>query len=206
MTTTRPYRGVSALDRRAERRQRLLDAGLELLGTRGAAGVSIAELCAAAGLTKRYFYEGFTSYDEFAAAVVAEAADLFAERVTKAVADLGASSTRATTAAMVRTLVDDRRLVRLLVVEPFGAGGSLVDQRRLLILRAVEDGLELAPPRSARAGSEDERRFRAHAVAGAVSEVLVAWFAGAFTLSEERLVDLVAELCDRMIDPKRPGR
>ena len=171
MTVTRSYRGVSAADRRTERRARLVAAGIELLGTRGAAGVSIAEVCAEAALTKRYFYEGFASYEEFAAAVVAEAADIFADRVGKLVADSVELTSRVTTAAMVRTLVGDPRLVRLLVVEPFGADGSLADQRRLLILRAVEDGLVLAP-RSRRVGTPGpEQRFIAHAVAGAVTEV-----------------------------------
>ena len=55
----RPYRGVSATDRRDQRRQRLIDAGLQLFGTRGIAAVGIVDVCAEAGLTKRYFYENF---------------------------------------------------------------------------------------------------------------------------------------------------
>src|SRR6202035_2219353 len=65
----RPYRGVSATDRRQQRRQRLIDAGLQLFGTLGVAGVGIVDVCAEAGLTKRYFYENFASIDTLADAV-----------------------------------------------------------------------------------------------------------------------------------------
>src|ERR1700689_2717320 len=65
----RPYRGVSATDRHHQRRQRLIDAGLQLFGTRGIAAVGIVDVCAEAGLTKRYFYENFASIDALAEAV-----------------------------------------------------------------------------------------------------------------------------------------
>jgi len=65
----RPYRGVSATDRRDQRRQRLIDAGLQLFGTRGVAAVGIVDVCGEAGLTKRYFYENFASIDALAEAV-----------------------------------------------------------------------------------------------------------------------------------------
>ena len=45
----RLYRGVSAAERRAERRERLLEAGLELFGTRGYADSSIRAISAQAG-------------------------------------------------------------------------------------------------------------------------------------------------------------
>ena len=65
----RPYRGVSAADRRHQRREQLIEAGLQLFGTRGIAAVGIVDVCAEAGLTKRYFYENFASIDALAEAV-----------------------------------------------------------------------------------------------------------------------------------------
>ena len=47
----RGYGGRSAAERRAERRERLLAAGLELFGTRGYAATSIERLCAAASVS-----------------------------------------------------------------------------------------------------------------------------------------------------------
>src|SRR4029077_5184552 len=58
-TPQRAYGGVSAEDRIAARRAKLLDAGLELFGTRGYATTGVKDVCREAGLTDRYFYESF---------------------------------------------------------------------------------------------------------------------------------------------------
>lgn len=58
---TRPYGGVKAEARRQERRQRLLAAGLEVFGHRGYHHTTVRNICDAAGLTERYFYESFKS-------------------------------------------------------------------------------------------------------------------------------------------------
>lgn len=58
-TVTRPYGGVKAEARRQDRRQRLLAAGLEVFGHRGYHHTTVRDICDAAGLTERYFYESF---------------------------------------------------------------------------------------------------------------------------------------------------
>src|SRR5580658_5813784 len=60
----RRYRGLSVEERREQRRERLLAAGLELFGTDGYAGSSIRAISAAAGLNSRYFYESFSSRED----------------------------------------------------------------------------------------------------------------------------------------------
>src|SRR5512139_3717483 len=54
--SARHYGGVSAQERKAARRERLLDAGLQLFGTPGGDRVTVSAVCAEAGLTERYFY------------------------------------------------------------------------------------------------------------------------------------------------------
>lgn len=58
-TVTRPYGGVKAEARRQERLQRLLAAGLDVFGHRGYHHTTVRDICDAAGLTERYFYESF---------------------------------------------------------------------------------------------------------------------------------------------------
>jgi AcrR family transcriptional regulator len=70
-TVTRPFRGVSASERQRNRRQRLVDAAFDLAGTHGAASLGVGDVCTAAGLTKRYFYESFGSIDDLGAAAPA---------------------------------------------------------------------------------------------------------------------------------------
>ena len=55
----RPWRGESAEIRRTRRRKQLIEAGVELFGTRGYANTSVKAICGEAGLTERYFYETF---------------------------------------------------------------------------------------------------------------------------------------------------
>ena len=60
----RTYGGRSAAERRAERRERLLTAGLALFGTEGYAASSIEKLCTHAGVSTRNFYEEFDSRED----------------------------------------------------------------------------------------------------------------------------------------------
>lgn len=58
------YAGKAASTRQAERRQKLLTAGIKLIGRDGYTATSIDAICHEAGLTKRYFYESFSNSDQ----------------------------------------------------------------------------------------------------------------------------------------------
>ena len=63
VTTSRPYGGVGAAERRSRRRTALLDAALDLLAEGGAGAVTKRAVCARARLNDRYFYEHFADRD-----------------------------------------------------------------------------------------------------------------------------------------------
>src|ERR1700690_3386694 len=63
------WRGQSPAQRSAVRRGQLLPAGLEMFGTAGWRQSTVRGICAAAGLSERYFYESFASRDELLLAV-----------------------------------------------------------------------------------------------------------------------------------------
>lgn len=65
----RDYGGVSAADRRAERRRKLLTAGRQIWGESGITDVTVRGVCSAAGLTPRYFYEQFPTREALLFAV-----------------------------------------------------------------------------------------------------------------------------------------
>ncbi|HSS25484.1 MAG TPA: TetR/AcrR family transcriptional regulator, partial [Mycobacterium sp.] len=58
-SSVRPYRGVEAAARLAARRNRLLAAGLDLLGAEqeDIPALTVRGVCRQAGLATRYFYE-----------------------------------------------------------------------------------------------------------------------------------------------------
>ena len=67
----RDYDGKTAAERIAERRERLIDAGVELFGERGYAATSIRSVLSQSGLRDRYFGESFADLDSLLAAVYA---------------------------------------------------------------------------------------------------------------------------------------
>jgi AcrR family transcriptional regulator len=86
MTTTRRWGGTTLEDRAAARRAALIDAGTELLGTEGAAGVTVRAVCRATRLSERYFYESFDGRDALLRAVHAQVADQARDAIVAAVA------------------------------------------------------------------------------------------------------------------------
>ncbi|RJQ80323.1 TetR/AcrR family transcriptional regulator [Pseudonocardiaceae bacterium YIM PH 21723] len=170
------YGGQSAEERRAQRRERLLDAGLELIGTEGYAATSIEKLCAAAGVATRTFYEEFATKEELLmtlhrqvqgrAAVTVRAAlshaedASFAERVEVAVRNY------------VQTMADDPRWARLAFVEVIGVSQAVEANR--LGLRHMWTELLSAEARRA-AGGDRDFHLGALALIGTVNELVHHW-------------------------------
>jgi AcrR family transcriptional regulator len=84
-TTERLPRGPHGLTReqvQASQRQRILDAALDVVGERGYAATTVADITSAAGVSRTTFYEQFqnkldaflTAYDEFGKAFLADVA------------------------------------------------------------------------------------------------------------------------------------
>ena len=71
----RDYDGKTAAERIAERRERLIDAGVELFGERGYAATSIRSVLQQSGLRDRYFGESFADLDSLLAAVYSRLID-----------------------------------------------------------------------------------------------------------------------------------
>ena len=120
MTTAhRPYKGVAATDRIAERRAALREACLEIVGEQGATAVSAEGVCRIAGLTKRYFYESFRDRDALLLAILEE----FLVKVeTEAIAAIeGVCRTerpRVVVDVLVQALAADARVARLFADSP----------------------------------------------------------------------------------------
>jgi AcrR family transcriptional regulator len=55
---------MKAAERADDRRQQFLQAGIETFGVQGYARTGIRDVCRAAGLTERYFYESFQSKED----------------------------------------------------------------------------------------------------------------------------------------------
>ncbi len=176
-TPGRRYGGVSAEDRRRERRERLLQAGLELLGTRGYAQTTVSDVLERAGLTSRYFYEHFENrealllavYDE----VVTRGYGASAIAIKRHDGDPLTVSIPAQLEAFYEVVVDDPRLARVLFIEAVGVSPAMETHRRAVMRRIAS---ALASRLSMRAGRGEipERDFHAITIGmlGAMHELI----------------------------------
>jgi AcrR family transcriptional regulator len=205
VSTARIYRGASGDERQAVRRKQLLDAGLELFGTRGIASTRIDDICAEAGLTKRYFYENFRSIDDLTDAVLDTVlADLIAV-VLPAVASGGWRNPRPALSAFIDTVLADPRLVRLLVVETHN--GALSDRRQQLIDLAVDTWLGNDPGASISPEHLPAQRLLAYAMAGAAGEIALAWLNGRIEMRPDEITEHVVRIFEGITPrPKATAR
>ena len=137
----RSYGGKTAGERRAERREKLLDSAVELFGTVGFAGTTIEMLCQAAHLHPRYFYEQFETREALLAAVYDRHVEAVLARVVGELEDAPADP-RGRVEAGLRAFVDgvleDPRLTRINYFEVIGVSPEL-DARRRAVLRQYAD-------------------------------------------------------------------
>ncbi|HEX8103163.1 MAG TPA: TetR/AcrR family transcriptional regulator [Solirubrobacteraceae bacterium] len=178
-TTGRPYRGMTPEARDADRRRRLLDAGLEAFGTTGYASTTIEGLCAAAGVTPRNFYDHFKSREDLLAAVydavIAEHAGAVVRALEEVPGDLE-GHVRAGVDAAVRRWAGDERAARITLVEVVGVSERM-EEHRLGVLAAYADLLRADAERLAERGliPRREERVVAPALVGALTQVMTDW-------------------------------
>jgi AcrR family transcriptional regulator len=185
------YRGVTPAERQAERRLRLLDAGLELFGTVGYASTSVRALSAAASLNSRYFYESFSGREDLLYNVYQRVVGEIFERAAEAV---GRESTiegqaRAGLLAAWTVVTEDRRKARIISLEVVGVSERLErlrhDTRQALAQFTADNALRLAG---------DGVRLRldpvltARFLMGGVVEVLLEWINGDLDVSPDEVV------------------
>jgi AcrR family transcriptional regulator len=198
----RPYRGIEAAERLAQRRRRLLEAGLDLLGAgeQDPADLTVRTICAKAGLGVRYFYESFTDKDEFAGAVFDWViADLAATTQAAATAAPLKERNRAGMSNLVRTIANDARIGRFLVSSQ--ASSVLVRRRAetgalLAVLYGQNVTAALGVPQT------EFGKATAHFALGGVVQVINTWLAGDIDLGHRELVDQLALILDDLVDPK----
>ncbi|NMO04335.1 TetR/AcrR family transcriptional regulator [Gordonia sp. TBRC 11910] len=134
MTSTRSYAGLSMAERKAQRRQRFLDAGLEVFGTVGYAKASISALCAQAGLSRRQFYEEFASREDLLIEVYDAVQGGARTAVVEAISVVEPPELRALATAAMTAYVDavgsDPRRTRVGFIE-VGGVSDRVEQHRI---------------------------------------------------------------------------
>ncbi|KRE25484.1 TetR family transcriptional regulator [Mycobacterium sp. Soil538] len=179
MSSPTRWAGVPLTDRRAERRELLVDAAYRLFGDGGEAALAVRSVCRESGLNSRYFYESFADLDELLGAVYDRVSAELAQAVGDAMTSAGESlraRTRAGMTAVLEFSSTDPRRGRVLFTD--ARANPVLTARRaatqdLLREAVLTEGWRLQPgtdPVAAMVG--------AAMYTGAMAELAQQWLAG----------------------------
>ncbi|GAA2885411.1 TetR/AcrR family transcriptional regulator [Streptosporangium fragile] len=172
----RSYRGMSAEERLAERRERLLSAAYTLYADPGFPDTTIEKLCASARISNRAFYECFSGRDELMQALYDRCVQETLQSVTKSIEqapDTPADRVRAGIAGYITFVTEDRRRARIMHLEVRRAGDCLITSRQRAVT-AFKDMLASSVadlPEAVKAN----RHLLALGMIGMIQELLIEW-------------------------------
>ncbi|HEY3018910.1 MAG TPA: TetR/AcrR family transcriptional regulator [Solirubrobacteraceae bacterium] len=193
----RRYGGVSADERVAARRGKLLDAGLELFGTRGFATTGVKDICRQAGLTDRYFYESFNDNGELFLAVFDRLTDELFAAVAAAVAGSGSDPERQLRTAIgtfIHALAADPRKSRVLFAEAAAAGADAAAHMRTTLRRFAALVAATAREHLPAETTDEEVQILALSLVGLLERVVTERQDGALDIPVERLIERCVRL------------
>lgn len=190
---SRRYAGNSAEERRALRREKILEAAIQVYGEQGYRASTVQAVCDAAGLTKRYFYESYRDSEDLLAACLRRVVTEFAGELAQAApdGDVGREErARVILRAYFQTLKEDPPRARLFLLDTDGVGTDVVEAMR----EAQSDIADLlVPAESGSTGGDRASLQRLGAVAG-TARISSIWIAGGYGLPLDDVVESALSL------------
>lgn len=180
----RSYGGVPAEVRVAQRRDRFLDAGLDLFGTKGYQATSVRAVCREAGLSERYFYESFANTEALLVGVYQRCTDKMHDEILVAMAtgDRRASTAMEALEQVVRTTLDafyasvsDPRVLRVCWLEVLGVS-TLVDSTYISGIDRFAQLVATVMAGTFGVGADEQLRLIATGLVGGVIMTAIRWY------------------------------
>jgi AcrR family transcriptional regulator len=213
--------GLDEEQRQAARRALLLDAALDLFGTRGYRKTTIELLCQTASVGTNSFYDIYQNkeavlidlYDDLSARFRGAVAEAYAEhRHDEAVI-------RHLISRFIHEAVDDPKVARVAFIESAGVSPAVEEHRRTTRNEFV-DGLQAIGrdlrggatdgPEASRGPARPSARRNAVAVVGAIIELTIDWLLDPAPDPVEQLIDDISHHCERVLrailDEAEPSR
>ncbi|MET3427398.1 AcrR family transcriptional regulator [Actinoplanes tereljensis] len=188
------YGGRSRQERATDRRDRILSSALELFGTRAYDDVTVADVCAGARVSKRYFYEHFVDRPDLVRALHRQQNEWLLKGIAGA-----APETPGNLDEMLRPSV--HKLLEMLRANPERAqviyiNAPRMETRRRGVLR--EDAQFLAALLR-RLGSQPTDQLRQErlllALVAGLSEVIIDWLSRDMSEDPGLLADHLTDYC-----------
>ena len=188
----RSYRGASQGERSAERRAKLIEAGIAVFGAQGFHTSTVKAVCAEAGLTERYFYESFANSEDLLLVAYQHAVDGIQRDVITALAAAPQTPdglTRAALGSYYRAMQANPPLAKLILIEVLGVSPR-IDQAYRRVLRDFgllirQQQLQVVPEAAAHLDPE----LLSAALMGAVVQLAHHWVLSGFEKPLEAVIN-----------------
>lgn len=191
-STSRTYGGLSNEQRKAERKERFLEAGLEVFGTVGIRGAKVRTLCKAAGLTERYFYESFTDTDDLFCAVYQQQVLAFQSFLMDSMPDLPKELEPRIRKCLhlFFSFMRDERVVRVLYLESLAGSEGIIEMyHQQVMLQADMATMMIHTDNPDISLSEDAAASIGLAINGATTGSASQWMLSGYKMPVEQLVE-----------------
>ncbi|MFC6082224.1 TetR/AcrR family transcriptional regulator [Sphaerisporangium aureirubrum] len=198
MATGRDYRGMTAEQRLADRRQRLLHAAYTLFAGAGFTTTTIERLCAAARISNRAFYECFSGREDLMRAVYDHCVEETMLAVSKAIGEAPPdpdSRIEAGITEYISFVTRDVRRARIMHLEVRRAGEILSMRRQRAVTgftEIIEDAVGELP-----VGLPGRKHLLALGMVGALQELLIEWVLAERQPPLEHLVETAVHIFRR---------
>lgn len=119
----RVYAGVSREQRQRERRETLLTAAFEIIGSKGFKAATVRAVCAQAGLSNRYYYETFAGAEDMLIAVYQRQVQYLQGLLAETLTLKGASPEQLVEAAFTKVFTEFKNkpeMAKVLFIEVIG--------------------------------------------------------------------------------------
>jgi AcrR family transcriptional regulator len=165
------------------RRDKLVAAGVELLGGAAGPALTVRAVCRESGLTERYFYESFTDRDEFVRAV-------YDHVCSTAMSALTSSTTpRDAVERFVTLMVDDPARGRVLLIAP---------GREPVLTRSGAEWMptfiDMLQQKLTRITDAAVQAMVATGLVGALTALFTAYLNGRLATTREQFIDYCVEM------------
>jgi AcrR family transcriptional regulator len=212
----RVIRGLTAEQRKAERREQLLDAALDLIAAHGYLGTSIEQICSTAYVGTKSFYEVFDNREDCYVALLQRTSE-------RLMADMMAVAARAEgnerqavpgiVAAFAHALVDDPRVAKVTFGQAGGISKTVERQRRTNrrwaagFLEQIWDRYDEVPDSAEELDQDEPDRRARHAIAiglvGGLFDLIADWLLDADPLVPDQVESLIEDLTSFYITVRR---
>lgn len=198
VATGRDYRGMTAEQRLADRRQRLMNAAYTLFAGVGFTTTTIERLCASARISNRAFYECFSGREDLMRAVYERCVDETMLAVSRAVGDAPPNPDSRIEAGIqeyITFVTRDVRRARIMHLEVRRAGEILSVHRQRAVAGftdLIENVLTDLP-----ASLPSHRHLLALGMVGAIQELLIEWVLAERQPPLEHLVETAVHIFRR---------